>query len=85
MIHWTTCMLFCFLSGITGFFVAAVLNMASDKRIMKPKYCSNCGEGGCLHGHHDDYSKPLEVVWMCAICHKAFHIDLEKHSDSNKD
>lgn len=24
-------------------------------------------------GHHEDYSKPFEVVWMCASCHQKEH------------
>lgn len=27
--------------------------------------------------HHPDYSKPLEVVWMCRPCHLAEHKRLE--------
>jgi rubrerythrin len=43
------------------------------KRIVKPKYCSACGKTGLIHGHHPDYSKPLEVVWLCPKCHTMAH------------
>ena len=32
--------------------------------------CSNL-EGN--HAHHDDYSKPLEVRWLCPACHSEWH------------
>ena len=41
--------------------------------IMRPTACSMCGKPCTPHGHHPDYSKRLEVVWMCAICHKKEH------------
>jgi len=28
-----------------------------------------------VQGHHEDYSKPLEVVWLCPRCHTRLHID----------
>lgn len=40
-------------------------------RVNKPDRCSECGLEGKTHGHHDDYRKPLEVVWLCARCHRA--------------
>lgn len=36
MIHWTTAVLWCFMSGLAGFFVAAALSMANDVRKNKP-------------------------------------------------
>lgn len=38
--------------------------------LIKPDTCSVCGKRGSVHGHHNDYAKPLEVVWVCARCHR---------------
>ena len=35
--------------------------------------CQMCGSKSFIHAHHDDYSKPLEVMWLCAEHHKARH------------
>lgn len=38
--------------------------------------CEKCGapdNGRQLHGHHEDYSKPLEVTWLCNTCHRLEH------------
>lgn len=32
--------------------------------------CEICGSTEKLHRHHDDYSKPLEVLTLCPTCHK---------------
>jgi hypothetical protein len=37
--------------------------------IPPPTICEDCGKGGLLHGHHEDYSKPLDVNWLCPSCH----------------
>ena len=44
-------------------------------KIVKPTVCSKCGETGRIEAHHVDYSKPLEVVWLCRIHHVAEHHD----------
>lgn len=41
--------------------------------IVKPKCCENCGKEERLTAHHDDYSKPLEVSWLCYRCHGKRH------------
>tara|TARA_R110000787_G_scaffold56390_2_gene129641 strand:- start:768 stop:1175 length:408 start_codon:yes stop_codon:yes gene_type:complete len=51
---------------------SAVNNAVRDKRLFK-KPCEVCGEEK-VHGHHEDYSKPLEVIWLCPIHHKEIHI-----------
>ena len=51
----------------------AVNNAIRDGRLIKPAECSKCGDITKIHGHHDDYRKPLEVRWLCAVCHSAWH------------
>lgn len=42
-------------------------------RIKKPDACERCGAEGLIHGHHPDYEKRLEVVWLCPQCHGEEH------------
>ena len=41
--------------------------------LQRPKYCEYCGRIGRVEAHHEDYSKPLEVIWLCPICHRNYH------------
>jgi hypothetical protein len=41
--------------------------------IKKPDCCSICKSKGEIQGHHPDYSKPLQVIWVCIKCHMKFH------------
>lgn len=51
-----------------------VNNSVRSGKLLKPKVCSKCGvTANKIHGHHTDYSKPLEVVWLCSICHAEEH------------
>ena len=38
-------------------------------KIVRPDDCSACGSTAFIEGHHEDYSKPLEVEWLCKKCH----------------
>lgn len=39
-------------------------------RLHRPSSCGRCGFlSPDLHAHHDDYSKPLAVEWLCPGCH----------------
>nr|DAD85891.1 MAG TPA: hypothetical protein [Siphoviridae sp. ctGdK3] len=35
-----------------------------------------------LEAHHDDYSKPLQVRWLCRRHHKQLHKELKESSKS---
>jgi hypothetical protein len=37
--------------------------------------CVVCGETQ-VHAHHHDYSKPLDVEWLCPLHHRRLHTDL---------
>ena len=42
--------------------------------LIKPSTCQICGKCECeIQGHHHDYSKPLDVVWVCTECHGKLH------------
>jgi hypothetical protein len=42
--------------------------------LIKPGKCEHCGINSIkLHGHHPDYNKPLETIWLCPKCHKGEH------------
>lgn len=53
-------------------------NMAVDAalrcgRLNRPERCQGCGRSGDetrLSAHHYDYTKPLDVIWLCAACHR---------------
>jgi len=48
-------------------------NIVSMMRLIEKRDAMNCGKQCLAHGHHPDYSKPLNVVWLCRECHKAVH------------
>lgn len=55
-------------------------------KLIRPEECSECGfnpgratNGRTkLHGHHDDYSEPLKVRWLCQSCHMRLHGKLKR-------
>ena len=38
--------------------------------------CCRCGEQKTV-AHHEDYNKPLDVVWLCQPCHKQRHKEID--------
>ena len=39
--------------------------------------CCRCGNEKSI-AHHEDYDKPLDVMWLCQACHKQRHIEINK-------
>ena len=50
----------------------AVNNAVRDGRISKEP-CRVCGCADNIQAHHPDYSKPLDVVWLCVKHHAEEH------------
>src|SRR3990167_8336277 len=42
-------------------------------RLVKPTSCPRCRSTKQIIGHHADYDKPLDVEWMCGLCHNDLH------------
>lgn len=47
------------------------VNNAIRKGTLKRQGCMVCGEKA--HAHHEDYSKPLEITWLCPAHHSELH------------
>lgn len=54
----------------------AVGNAVRDGRLVPADACEDCGHDFSEYrreGHHNDYGKPLDVEWLCALCHGKRH------------
>jgi hypothetical protein len=59
----------------------AVRSAIKNGVLVRPSYCQRCStpdnkrrDGrSMIHAHHHDYSKPLDVEWLCALCHSTEH------------
>jgi hypothetical protein len=59
----------------------AVNNAVRDGRLEKLP-CQVCGSAKS-QAHHPDYSKPLEVVWLCDPHHKEEHARLKENAHAS--
>ena len=48
-------------------------NALKNGKIMKSLNCDECKIKEKLQAHHHDYSKPLDVIWLCTTCHAKVH------------
>lgn len=43
--------------------------LVTHGRITRSNICDNCGASGLIEAHHEDYSRPFDVQWLCRPCH----------------
>lgn len=59
---------------------ARLQRAVKDGRVRRTP-CEMCGDPN-THGHHDDYSKPLDVRWLCRTHHAEVHRLLGRDEDA---
>ena len=42
-------------------------------KIVSWEKCSSCGVSRNIEAHHEDYSKPFTIIWLCQSCHQKLH------------
>ena len=48
-------------------------NAITAGRLVRPDNCESCFKECKPEAHHEDYSKPLDVEWLCKKCHIELH------------
>lgn len=56
----------------------AYANQYKSRGKLIPQPCRYCGNAE-VQMHHEDYSKPLEVIWLCKICKKCHRTHHNPH------
>lgn len=46
---------------------------AKQRGTLTAQRCQRCG-GPAAQMHHSDYTRPLDVKWLCPDCHAAWHL-----------
>jgi hypothetical protein len=59
----------------------AVAYAIQTKRLIRQP-CERCNTTQNVVAHHEDYNKPLDVMWLCKQHHKERHMEIDKE---NKD
>lgn len=52
---------------------ALVRKAVKSGELVKPSVCEDCDRSSRLDAHHHDYTKPLQVRWLCKWCHRKVH------------
>lgn len=59
-----------------------IVYSAIKSGILVPEICKYCDLPG--QAHHEDYSKPLEVWWLCPKHHSERHVELNRVRRENR-
>lgn len=51
----------------------AVNNAIRDGKLERGTECYFCSGTERIQAHHHDYSKPMDVFWLCSSCHGKLH------------
>lgn len=46
--------------------------------LVRPAQCQQCQRVAKIQAHHEDYDKPLDVMWLCQRCHSGRHAELRR-------
>jgi hypothetical protein len=65
-------------------FAHRIARGAIERRRLVPQPCERCGKPPfdeakvrrLVMAHHEDYTQPLQVNWLCRECHRARHKEL---------
>lgn len=53
----------------------AMLNArVRDGRIQRPSTCQRCHQPAKVNGHHTNYDREYDVLWLCRRCHDEVEI-----------
>jgi hypothetical protein len=55
-----------------------IVEVAMRNGTLVRQSCERCGTDKNVHAHHEDYSRPLEVMWLCQPHHKERHKELKE-------
>lgn len=59
----------------TQYKAQTIVNNAIRSGKLFKESCGDCGRLNGTHAHHDDYAKPLNIRWLCPICHRRWHVE----------
>ncbi len=46
-----------------------ISNAIAMGKLTRPDKCESCKQKRFVEAHHENYSKPLDVEWLCTKCH----------------
>lgn len=58
---------------------ARIIAWNKRRALNPPALCSRCGcPSSKIEAHHADYSRPLDITWLCRQCHSEIHRGMQR-------